>query len=375
MDRSSHDDFFRERDWNAVEGFWRGVIGAPMDAELPRFLAGSAEFGVTSVEKIHSVGVDTGEFDCPDPRYANRKSFCIRIGYNGSEFHGFQHQPGGIQTVESDLKICLNGRTVMAAGRTDKDVSALSQIVCFSTFDPLGEEDILRHFRESEPAKAGRLAAFECWRVPRRMHPLFMATWRRYTYVFPVLPGSFEGWDIDVAFVDAALRKIVGKALPYNNFAYGAMPVTIDGAYDDICTILHASAKVVNLTQRPPAGSSPALCIELVGNRFLRRMVRHLVATVCRAATQADRNADVLVNICTGGKRSDVAMPCPGVGLALTGVGFNMAGMDRRVAIIPESKAPKSLEFSVRKERKARKKKALVPGVCEVVEMGDSSVV
>lgn len=358
MDRSSHDDFFLERDWNAVEEFWRCLISAPIDAELPSFLTGS-EFGVTSVEKIHRVGVDTGEFDCADVRYANRKSFCLRIGYTGSQFHGFQHQPGGIQTVESDLKICLNGRTVMAAGRTDKDVSALSQIICFSTFDALGEEDILTHFRESEPAKAGRLKAFECWRVPRRMHPLFMATWRRYSYILPLLPGSFEGWDLDVAFVDAALRQIVGKVLPYNAFAYGAMPVTIDGTYDDICTILHASAKVANLT---PA--TPALCIELVGNRFLRRMVRHLVATVCRGATLPDRNADLVLNICTGGKRAEVAMPCPGVGLALTGVGFNLDGMDRRVAIIPDaSKVPKSQEFSVRKERKARKKKAVEPAI------------
>jgi hypothetical protein len=107
---------------------------------------------------------------------------------------------------------------------------------------------------------------------------------------------------------------------------------------------------------------SLALCVELVGSRFLRRMVRLLVATAIREsiadkhsykqksvinneeimntnndidlcmANQGnfDRDYDVLLNICMDGKRSEAASAAPGVGLALCGVGYNINELNKK---------------------------------------------
>jgi hypothetical protein len=42
------------------------------------------------------VGID--EFSSNDPRY-KRKTFAIRIGYNGSKYNGYQRQKGTYETV------------------------------------------------------------------------------------------------------------------------------------------------------------------------------------------------------------------------------------------------------------------------------------
>ena len=66
----------------------------------------------------------------------------------------------------------------MASGRTDKHVSALSQIISFHTFDEsITAESIHGLFAESEASSTGRLKLFQCVRVPRKFHALFLATW------------------------------------------------------------------------------------------------------------------------------------------------------------------------------------------------------
>jgi tRNA U38,U39,U40 pseudouridine synthase TruA len=89
--------------------------------------------------------------------------------------------------VEDDLRDCL-GRTFMAAGRTDKGVSALSQVISFYVNkDHLLDEKTLLEQIQSHPAiQSGRLAVFDCQTVPRKFHALFSATWRRYMYLYPL---------------------------------------------------------------------------------------------------------------------------------------------------------------------------------------------
>jgi tRNA U38,U39,U40 pseudouridine synthase TruA len=55
----------------------------------------------------------------------------------------------------------------------------------------------------------------------------------------------------------------------------------------------------------PASLVQPAICIELVGDRFLRQMVRRLVSTAVRECLKEDsiRNDNVLVDICLSGDR------------------------------------------------------------------------
>jgi hypothetical protein len=99
------------------------------------------------------------------------------------------------------------------------------------------------------------------------------------------------------------------------------------------CHILRASATLVTI----PAGTGPAeqqqqqqptraLLIELVGDRFLRKMVRVLVGSVVREAlAQAARlpgDSGALVALAEAGERPATGMPAPATGLCFAGVGY-----------------------------------------------------
>lgn len=288
--RASHSTFFKDRDWPAVTTLWRYLMKQEwattnlptVDQEI-KF----TNFEVTNLDTIHKIGLT--EYSSADPRY-KRKTFAMRIGYDGSSYNGYQSQKGsiGVRTVEEELFDALGGRTCCAAGRTDGDVSAISQIICFSTYDEVTPESLLINVAASEAAQSERLRVFECVRAPRRFHSLFGATWRRYLYVMPLNKGTYDGGvDVDVAFVNAALRRLEGRKLPYNAFAYRE-----DRAVDqtDHCTLYCARAFLVHLdspstVERVESVDSDTqfesvpmgLCVELVGDRFLRRMVRILV--------------------------------------------------------------------------------------------------
>ncbi|KAL4420340.1 hypothetical protein ABPG77_006147 [Micractinium sp. CCAP 211/92] len=184
------------------------------------------------------------------------------------------------------------------AGRTDRGVSALGQLV-------LGAINA---------ARPGLLRAWHVESVPRSFHASFKAQWRRYLYLLPlrsadaataaaiglatagaatgnaVSPagaGEERTWDFDPAAVQAApdidpdrvgalLAPLEGRALDYKAFARDTPP-----GKDCVCRLLRARAWRTSL---PDPQSTPVLAFELIGTRFLRRMVRVLVATAVREA-------------------------------------------------------------------------------------------
>ena len=89
-DRSSHDDFFASRDWDRVAKFWSSLM---LRATLPDFVTGQSidGYGMNQLQSIHALGAE--EFSSNDPRY-KRQTFAIRIGYDGSKYHGYQMQKG-----------------------------------------------------------------------------------------------------------------------------------------------------------------------------------------------------------------------------------------------------------------------------------------
>jgi tRNA U38,U39,U40 pseudouridine synthase TruA len=215
-------------------------------------------------------------------------------------------------------------------------VSASAQIINFVHSRPTSPEDLLNELRLTEPVLAGRLAFHACARVPRQFNARACATWRRYLYLVPLtlLPGSSTPnaeavahlpamLPVDAEFVDRVFRSLEGLTLPYNAFAVGEDRKTGEGMLD-LCTLYRGRAYVVH--PDGPAGE-PFLCVELVGSRFLRRMVRLLVATAVREALQvpvAERDIDCIQKICIANDRTLRAMPFPGSGLCFSGVGFDM---------------------------------------------------
>jgi tRNA U38,U39,U40 pseudouridine synthase TruA len=187
--------------------------------------------------------------------------------------------------------------------------------------------DYLHALQSCPAAKAGRLAFFECERVPRKFNARSHATWRRYTYIFPLKwttpPRSPEpgfGAGIELPWLNTLLSHLEDRPLPYNAYAYGPLRTGAQGLRDT-CTLFRARATAVALRER---GSCDAVAVELVGSRFLRRMVRILVATALREARRTPRSSvDRLKRIALDGNRDAAALALPPHGLVLCGVGYD----------------------------------------------------
>ena len=78
--RKSHFEIFGSRDWTKIDNFWGKC---QISDNLPTFVAGSGQYGVTNLEVLHRAGLQ--QFNSSNPRY-KRKTFAVRIGYQGSKY-------------------------------------------------------------------------------------------------------------------------------------------------------------------------------------------------------------------------------------------------------------------------------------------------
>lgn len=174
-----------------------------------------------------------------------------------------------------------------------------------------------------------------------------------------------------------------GQELPYDAFAYREKRSSSGGA-GDICTLTKARARAVTVSSVFSSSAEPVLflSIELVGTRFLRKMVRILAATAIReackvwsvdmtSATEESCSYTTLVDIATTGDRLLTSAPLPGEGLCMCGVGYELQKTGEGVQTIKQPTQPKATAgafgasdnggvagMSLRNERKERKKRA-----------------
>ncbi|XP_057844312.1 uncharacterized protein LOC131053710 isoform X2 [Cryptomeria japonica] len=265
--------------------------------------------------------------------------------------------------------------TVSVAGRTDKGVSAFQQVCSFYTWrTDISPEEVERKICAAAP---GQLRVVSVSEVSREFHPNFSAKWRRYLYVLPLNDGEGDkmfqsdvnlgdnGEDnlayrsdnqrmdtegINLGLSDASDRKLQafkkpcnfnvdnvnqllqqleGKSLSYAIFARDTKASRSSGPATD-CFMYHARAATATLPQLEQDKSSRGrnvMCVELVANRFLRKMVRVLVATAVREAA-AGAAPDILLKLMEATCRRASAPPAPPAGLCLVNVGYEDINME-----------------------------------------------
>ena len=135
----------------------------------------------------------------------NRETYALRISYLGNAYYGYQLQNGKNHkdslSVQEDLQEHVLRRKTFAAGRTDRYVSAISQVIYFHLYT---EKDQLRHTEDSDifkrarianilhnaslslPCMNGKIKVNQCVQMPKPFHSLFSAKWRRYVYLLPM---------------------------------------------------------------------------------------------------------------------------------------------------------------------------------------------
>jgi tRNA pseudouridine38-40 synthase len=145
----------------------------------------------------------------------------LALEYDGSRFLGWQTQPGGgtVQdTLEAALAVIAGERIQSTcAGRTDRGVHALEQVVHFDVAAPRPASAWVRGVNALLPESVAVQWARE---VPAEFHARYAARARSYRYVLvnravrPALAARHAGWfhlPLDVAAMRAAARHLRGE--------------------------------------------------------------------------------------------------------------------------------------------------------------------
>lgn len=356
-------EFMYARPWQRVNHFYSNTVRG--NFSLPLL------FQSQSLPDHDSRVPEISEFESVSSKDRSGKwarfNFKILLSYHGGSFDGWQKQPN-LNTVQSIVEVSLGkfvdeNKTQLlkdkglpiqgcaaVAGRTDKGVTALQQVCSFYTWKkdikPREIEDAIND------AAPGKLRVVSVYEVSRAFHPNFSAKWRRYLYIFPLTDGqdkdqsggngescdSFiyneicdsdskdelekenKSYVFGVRKVNRLLQKLEGKMLSYKMFARDTKASRNDGPPTE-CFVHHARAMEAKLPITENGEETRVMCIELVANRFLRKMVRVLVATTIREAA-AGAEDDALLKLMDATCRRATAPPAPPDGLCLVDVGY-----------------------------------------------------
>jgi tRNA pseudouridine38-40 synthase len=207
-----------------------------------------------------------------------RVTYRLLVEYDGTDFHGWQFQPG-LRTAQGELEGALavlagEAVRVAGAGRTDAGCHARGQVASFSTRRRLEPRRLLGSLAGLLPADLAVRAAAP---APDGFHARRGVLERAYTYRLLTRPSPlwrrtawYPGFAPEGEALEAVTRPLVGTH-DLRGFA-GADPAR-QGA-DGMCRVARA-------TWRPWEGG---WVFEIVANRFLYHMVRNIVGTAVKVA-------------------------------------------------------------------------------------------
>ncbi|GAB4163830.1 MAG: tRNA pseudouridine(38-40) synthase TruA [Geothermobacteraceae bacterium] len=243
------------------------------------------------------------------------KTICMTLEYDGTDFSGWQVQPG-CRTVQAELEAGLatlfkQQVRVHASGRTDAGVHAQGQVVHFRSPLALPLKAYLKGLRGLLPPDLAVVAARE---VPETFHARFSAIGKHYRYriLFSDVPRPLSAryaWiledHLDVRAMREAARFFVGEH-DFRAFCASGSDVETTVRRIDRCDLV-------------PAGEE--LIFDIEGSGFLRNMVRIMVGTLVEIGAGA-RDPASLPLLLSGAPRSDAGPTAPPQGLCLVQVHY-----------------------------------------------------
>jgi tRNA pseudouridine38-40 synthase len=230
-----------------------------------------------------------------------------RVEYDGTDFAGFQVQPGA-RTVQGELEAVLariSGGSrirVVAAGRTDAGVHASDQVIAFT--DPKGRpaEELARALDALLPAD---VAIRNVRRVPAGFHPRYAARYREYRYTVwngprsPLRERCALGLrdPLDTAAMERAGSVLVGR---HDFSAFGAAHLQ----------------PVRNVHSIRVRREGSLVTIDVAADAFLRQMVRRIVAALIEVG-QGRTTEEAVATALESGRPAFNGATAPAKGLCL----------------------------------------------------------
>jgi len=258
-----------------------------------------------------------------------RRNLKITLSYDGSEFRGWQIQPG-LPTVQGVLANCLGRITSekvlpQGCGRTDAGVHALAQVASVSLESPIPEWNLLVALNDVLPPSI-RVTGVE--RVEDSFHARHSATAKTYRYriyretICPPFLARYVCHDPHPMDEDAmilASEHIVGR-FDFTSFTTEGADLDADEEdASDHLTIKQGNVRTIHssLWARTPEEFS----YTVRGNGFLHHMVRNLVGTFLQVG-KGSLKPDEIPVILAAKNRSAAGRTAPACGLYLVSVEY-----------------------------------------------------
>ncbi len=237
------------------------------------------------------------------------------IGYDGTDFHGFQRQKG-LRTVQEELERTLTillGHPVQvkAAGRTDAGVHAEGQVVSFYTHCPIPTQRLPLALNGLLPPDIVAKAAAE---VSPAFHPRFDATSRIYRYLIDNRPAPSVllkrfAWHIPQPLDVGAMRTAAQFLVGVHDFA------SFHASGSDLGSTVR-EMKHIAIVKR-----NGVIAITMEANAFLYHMARIIVGTLVEIGL-AVRQPEEMCAILEAKDRSAAGKTAPAHGLCLVAVKY-----------------------------------------------------
>ena len=199
------------------------------------------------------------------------RRYRARVEYDGTDFAGFQAQPGA-RTVQGELEAALARLTggerqpVDGAGRTDAGVHAAGQVIAFSYAGRLSATELGRALDALLPAD---VAIRDVRRAPARFHPRYAARYREYRYTVWNGPRS-----------PLRERTALGVRVPLDTAAMARAGSVLEGRHDFSAFGAADRNPVRTVHSVRVRRSGSLVTIDVRADAFLRGMVRRIAAVL-----------------------------------------------------------------------------------------------
>jgi tRNA pseudouridine38-40 synthase len=237
------------------------------------------------------------------------------LSYHGAGFAGWQRQPNAlaVQQVVEEAVAALTGEAVpvVGAGRTDAGVHARGQAAHLELAREWQVEALVHGVNHHLPE---RIRILDARRMAEGFHARRCAVCKEYRYrlvrasVLSPLDAPFA-WRVEPRIDAAAMRTAAAHLVGRHDFSAFALA---GGAHRDPRRALLEAEWVEE---------GPGLTLRLVGDGFLRGMVRSLVGTLVEVGL-GRRTPEDLRTLLGGGERSQAGATAPPQGLVLERVDY-----------------------------------------------------
>ena len=259
---------------------------------------------------------------------------CLCVAYDGTEFHGWQAQPG-LRTVQGVVEEALGEMevgftTLRVCSRTDAGVHALGQLVAFSTQAEIPPRGWVHGLNRLLPRDVVVRDAQPCF---RRYHPRFHARSKRYRYLIqcamqrdPLLRN--RAWYLSPKYARKDVRTerdLVEQFMDLDAMRQAARAMV--GTHDFVA--FRAASDERETSERTMfslrlfpgwQGRRDLLAVEVEGSAFMKNMVRIMVGTLIDVGRGELSPEAIKTMLTPNAARPDAGQTAPAQGLSLVDI-------------------------------------------------------